>query len=447
MLNLSDCCIRNLGTPFQLLYYIINAALCNIQTLLLKTGHPGQKCVHQGVGFESVRDQSSSRAYEWVTGVLGLIITGTAIIGQGLGDNWHMVVCWALSYLVFSDKTVFMTPDAAFMPGYPIVVATLSTVGLTGNAWLIIVSFIYHAIRNCGRISRIAFNMGTIAIASLAANSIMTTIWGTTQLLKPLSLEGLFRGLVMVFSYSVVLTFFHSMFAYFENPNIRFTRRLTISFKRCFRWFMPSYYVFSVLLIHLAQTGGVVGSLLFLFAIYALWGRFYFSRAYQQESIRSGTDALTGAFNRRGFRRYLSTELKLSKLPVSVLFIDIDDFKSLNDEFGHDFGDEVLCTITRLLRKYIRGDDLVVRWGGEEFIIFLWNTHTEHAFDIAERICSAIRDCELSFGAKVTVSIGCSGTNDIGEVSKLIFAADSALYRAKEAGKDCVYEAPLMQSK
>ncbi len=386
-------------------------------------------------------DRPSLRTYEWVTGVLGLIIIVQMTATQGLENDWPLVGCWALSYLLFSDKTVFLTPDVAFMPGYPIIIAALCTTGPAGSAWLIITSFLYHAIRNPGRISRIAFNMGSVAIALLASNSVMVAFWGTSKLLDPLSVDGLIRGLVMILTYHVVRTASHSLLSYFENPELRFIPRLIRSLKKSVSWFMPSYYFFSLLLIHLAQTGGIVASLFFLSAIYALWRQFYFSKAYRQESVRAATDSLTGVANREGFRRYLGSTLRADKLPASLLFVDIDDFKSLNDRFGHEFGDKILCIIASLLKKFVRGDDLVVRWGGEEFIVFLWNTSIDHALTIAERICRAVRNCKLPLGAEVTVSIGCSGTNDIDEVPRLVSAADNALYQAKHAGKDRVYVA------
>jgi hypothetical protein len=150
-----------------------------------------------------VSNRPSLRIYEWATGVLGLIIIVHVTVTQGLERDWLLVGCWALSYLLFSDKTVFLTPDAAFMPGYPIVIAALSTTGLSGAAWLVLTSFLWHGICNSGRISRIAFNMGSVAIALLVANSIMVASWGTSNLPEPLSTKGLVRGLVMVYGLQI----------------------------------------------------------------------------------------------------------------------------------------------------------------------------------------------------------------------------------------------------
>ncbi len=387
-------------------------------------------------------DRRSLRAYEWVTGVLGLVILIQAVATQGLENDWLLVGFWALSHLLFLDKTVFLTPDAAFMPGYPIIIAALCTTGLSGTAWLILASLVWHGIRNRDRISRLMFNTGSVAVAIAVANYAVSTVFpGVTKPLDSLSIDGLVYGLVLILTYHLVLTGAYSLLLYIEDPELPFITRLVRSLKKSLRWFMPSYYLFSMLLIHLAQTGGIIASLFFLSAIYALWRQFYLSQAYKEESIRAATDSLTGVANREGFRRYLDTTLCAARLPAAVLFVDIDDFKSINDEFGHEFGDRILCAVASLLKKFVRGDDLVVRWGGEEFIVFLWNTSIEQAFTVAERICKAVRDCELPHGAQITVSIGCSGTDDVNEVSRLVAAADNALYQAKHAGKDRVYVA------
>jgi diguanylate cyclase (GGDEF)-like protein len=389
-----------------------------------------------------VSDRRSLRAYEWVTGVLGLVILIQAVATQGLENDWLLVGFWALSHLLFLDKTVFLTPDAAFMPGYPIIIAALCTTGLSGTAWLILASLVWHGIRNRDRISRLMFNTGSVAVAIAAANYAVSTVFpGVTKPLDSLSIDGLVYGLVLILTYHLVLTGAYSLLLYIEDPELPFITRLVRSLKKSLRWFMPSYYLFSMLLIHLAQTGGIIASLFFLSAIYALWRQFYLSQAYKEESIRAATDSLTGVANREGFRRYLDTTLCAARLPAAVLFVDIDDFKSINDEFGHEFGDRILCAVASLLKKFVRGDDLVVRWGGEEFIVFLWNTSIEQAFTVAERICKAVRNCELPHGAQITVSIGCSGTDDVNEVSRLVAAADNALYQAKHAGKDRVYVA------
>ena len=139
----------------------------------------------------------------------------------------------------------------------------------------------------------------------------------------------------MILTYHVVLTAAHSLFSYITDPELRFTARLTSSLKRACAGLCQAT-------IFLAPSDSACPDRRYccdsiLPAIYALWRQFYLSHAYEQESVRAATDSLTGVANREGFRRYLSRTLSPDKLPAAVLFVDIDDFKSLNDRFGHEF--------------------------------------------------------------------------------------------------------------
>ena len=307
-------------------------------------------------------DRRSLKVYEWVTGILGLAILIQSVATQGFENDWLMVGFWALAHLFFLDKTVYLASDVAFMPGYPIIIAALYTTGLSGAAWLIFASLIWRVIRNRNQNSTIAFNMGSVAIAVAAANSIVMSLWGTTKLPNPLSAGGLIRGLVLILTYHLVLTSAGGLHLYFEDPKVPFLSRLMCSIRKSVRWFMPSYYFFSMLLIHLSQTGGIIASLFFLSAIYALWRQFYLSQAYKEESVRAATDSLTGVANREGFRRHIHGTLSDARLPAAVLFVDVDDFKSLNDEYGHAFGDETLCILASLLKNFCEMIWLSVGW-------------------------------------------------------------------------------------
>jgi diguanylate cyclase (GGDEF)-like protein len=156
------------------------------------------------------------------------------------------------------------------------------------------------------------------------------------------------------------------------------------------------------------------------------------------------TDELTGLVNRRRFIEALDAEIaRAARLgaPLSVLFADLDDFKRLNDRFGHPAGDEALRTFADLLRSQLRTIDTAARLGGEEFAILVPGTDLEGALVVGERIRArlverAIRR-EGAGSAGLTVSIGVvqyhSGSHD-----ELLRRADAALYRAKEQGKNRV---------
>jgi diguanylate cyclase (GGDEF)-like protein len=155
---------------------------------------------------------------------------------------------------------------------------------------------------------------------------------------------------------------------------------------------------------------------------------------------RANTDYLTGLRNHRYFQERLAEEAEKSKrygIPLSLIMIDIDNFKKFNDTYGHQFGDLALKTVAQTIRGTVRASDLAARYGREEMAVLLPNTNIEGACAIAGRICENIRRVVVSDGrnaAKVTVSVGV--TEFKGDKDRLIREADEALYSAKRSGKD-----------
>lgn len=155
----------------------------------------------------------------------------------------------------------------------------------------------------------------------------------------------------------------------------------------------------------------------------------------------SRTDPLTGLSNRRVFDERLSAEYAQAtrhNRPLAVMLLDIDNFKMRNDTYGHDVGDETLKKIAYLLSDLVRESDVVVRYGGEEFVLLLPETDEARAILAAERILNAIRKTEFSH-EKVTASAGVAGLTEVMQNAKhLVTCADEALYAAKRSGKDRV---------
>lgn len=156
-------------------------------------------------------------------------------------------------------------------------------------------------------------------------------------------------------------------------------------------------------------------------------------------------DWLTGLHN----RRYLANELeRLTEqeipVPVSVAVLDLDHFKSINDRFGHTTGDGVLVRVASLLCATLRGSDIVVRSGGEEFVIVMPKTDARAATACCRRIRKAINDegwGELADGLTVTASLGVASAHDLAALETLVSLADQRLYEAKDAGRDCIVAA------
>jgi diguanylate cyclase (GGDEF)-like protein len=156
------------------------------------------------------------------------------------------------------------------------------------------------------------------------------------------------------------------------------------------------------------------------------------------------SDPLTGIANRRALRTRLREELaKWSRgdYPVNLLMIDVDKLKQTNDSAGHRSGDELLCSVAKILSETTRVSDVVGRYGGDEFLVIAPQTTEEEAYSLAERIAQAARKVQLPFngGGKLGLSIGVSSASTKNPDSKsLIQTADQAMFAAKRDGGDRV---------
>jgi two-component system cell cycle response regulator len=174
-------------------------------------------------------------------------------------------------------------------------------------------------------------------------------------------------------------------------------------------------------------------------------------RKHYQERLRADldrslelavTDPLTGLRNRRYVRRHLEGVLRGSA--ASVLLLDVDRFKAINDTLGHAAGDAVLREVAERIRAHLRSADVVARYGGEEFLVVMSGAPAEDAMMVAERLRAAIGSMPIAaHGAdlRVTVSVGVAAVGTGAQADGTIAAADAALYRAKKAGRDRVERA------
>jgi len=160
------------------------------------------------------------------------------------------------------------------------------------------------------------------------------------------------------------------------------------------------------------------------------------------------TDTLTNIPNRRFAMAHLSLlweKVQRKNTPLSCLMIDIDYFKAVNDNYGHDAGDKVLLEISQKLQQTLRTDDIVCRLGGDEFLVICENTEFLGAMHIAQLLCSGIAELKMEFGRAIwlgSVSIGVASKNpEMTGIEQLIKMADQGVYLAKHAGKGCVRSA------
>tara|TARA_R110002020_G_scaffold18931_30_gene65554 strand:+ start:852 stop:2216 length:1365 start_codon:yes stop_codon:yes gene_type:complete len=167
---------------------------------------------------------------------------------------------------------------------------------------------------------------------------------------------------------------------------------------------------------------------------------------YRELEKRSTHDGLTGVLNRAAFDERLEAEFAGADRhgrPLSLLMVDIDHFKRVNDSYGHQAGDRVLQSVAELFEQATRPGDIVARYGGEEFAIILPDTGEDAALSLAERLRLAVEDAVIACGSGIdlhlTVSIGCASREAHGTTPKaLIKAADAALYAAKTTGRNRV---------
>jgi len=185
-----------------------------------------------------------------------------------------------------------------------------------------------------------------------------------------------------------------------------------------------------------------------VFMLVGIWGlrKLFAELARQSEELRvlARTDPLTGLANRRETLARLQHELDRTARvgrPLSLIMLDLDHFKAVNDTWGHATGDAVLVAVAEVCRKALRRIDLAGRWGGEEFLIVLPDADAEAALAAAERLRAALaqrsittRDAPLT----VSASLGVATASASMQADDLVAHADAALYRAKEAGRNRV---------
>ena len=181
-----------------------------------------------------------------------------------------------------------------------------------------------------------------------------------------------------------------------------------------------------------------------LFRIFILQGEAGIKNLVLFEHVKNlaTRDDLTGLHNYRYFRETLVHEVERARrynMPLSLLFLDIDDFKQINDTLGHQHGDAIIREVGTILKGGIRLADLLCRYGGDEFVLLMSQTPLEQALLLAERLRRLIARTPITqagLGSQLTVSIGAAGLTAGMSLEALIKAADAALYRAKEAGKN-----------
>jgi diguanylate cyclase (GGDEF)-like protein len=191
------------------------------------------------------------------------------------------------------------------------------------------------------------------------------------------------------------------------------------------------------------RAGISVAALDYLLNVESDWDEAVIADVNHIETLESAAtlDGLTGLYVREIFDQWLEKAIAESIRygnPISIFMADIDDFKDINDTYGHQTGDQVLTSIGSDMLSNLRNADFAARYGGEELVAILPHTDSSTAYRVAEKIRKAVRD-RFANDLEVTISIGvASWRDDMSDPADLVQAADRALYTAKEVGKDRV---------
>ncbi len=177
-------------------------------------------------------------------------------------------------------------------------------------------------------------------------------------------------------------------------------------------------------------------------------------RRYEQLQRLAGRDPLTGLLNRSQFEEKLQQEFENSgrtQRPFSIAMLDIDDFKRVNDTYGHDTGDDVLRKVGLVLMSKTRKSDMRVRYGGEEFVLVLHAANLGGAVHVGQKICQEIGKLNFftplsTFSVTASVGVASSSAKAYSHWKEILKDADRALYAAKASGKNCVRAASKAHS-
>ena len=184
---------------------------------------------------------------------------------------------------------------------------------------------------------------------------------------------------------------------------------------------------------------------MFIIFTYSIIGKINYTKELEEAKeeliILSSTDYLTKLYNRKKIDSVLEENENFFKRyedDFSIILLDIDDFKKVNDKYGHLSGDEVLVSISNILTEFTREVDVVGRWGGEEFIIICPKTNKDEALVLAEKLRNKISSYDFKYLGNITASFGISSYSQNNSLKELLLKADDAMYLSKSKGKNRV---------
>lgn len=325
----------------------------------------------------------------------------------------------AHSYVIKTDGTIIIHPDENLLEKniYKILSSSISFNQKEGE-----ISYTFNGISKLGYYTKLE-----------KINWIVVTVVNKNELLYPV--------IKQIFVNSLIISVFSLLFGWFisfwinSNIVIPLTQlRLKLSYLSQGNFSKSSFYSYP------SNEIGFIAS-----EIEKLTSQSLLKKTLRLEKLNKALqklveiDYLTGIFNRRKIMKELKALENSAKLrgeTFSVILLDVDYFKNINDTYGHDVGDKVLKHIAKIIKSTIRATDMYGRWGGEEFIIVCPQTPLEKAYQLAERLRKTVKNSDFPVETKVTISAGVSEFNPSKDLTHLLKEADFNLYRAKRAGRN-----------
>lgn len=357
---------------------------------------------------------------------------------NGTFPEQRTVVMLALFGLISYHLPVALPSGIQMNPGFPLLMATLYCYGVAPSLLVIVPSMLLHFWTRKHGLANCIFNAGQFTLCLYAANKVgawMGWVPGVA------ATDGdLFTIILMILAYDVTNTVFvtgadlfvsKTSFAESFVKNF-FTERKSVMAVRGF-----ITLVGTVVSSHLGNMAFVI----IFVGVMLLRRQNEFQKELLEKTRESQTDPLTGIYNLRYVREWIDTEfsqLALNNEHCSVIFMDVDRLKHINDRYGHETGNSLLCHLSEVMKDNIRNGDVLARYGGDEFLVLCPKTDTTGGLAVGQRILEAARFEAIESGdetVKMNVSIGVASWPEHGDTAyDVIRMADKAMYLSKRQG-------------
>lgn len=356
------------------------------------------------------------------------------------------VVLVFMALIAFSNvlAILYPKPGTYLSLNFPILLCLMIIRGPSGAMWVLLSGILFF-------LKRIDFERIMFGISQNAITICLAGFFIPEKITELVLTRDLGRILVVAFIVDFVSTILISTYVSLKKG---------VGWKETFmdlwlyqkKMIQPLFYSTGILMAICFQAQGIMAAII---AFIPALGLFYLLNTQiklKEQTIKANTDHLTKIGNRHALFNWWEKEfpqLQVTNQNLSVLMIDLDDFKRINDRYGHDCGDKVLQQVAETIQSTLRSTDRVFRYGGEEFVVLLPTSTVQGAKIVADRICQLISELKITGveNEQITVSVGLADLkkdllDEVKEISiELLRKSDQAMYLAKKQGKNkvCVY--------